>query len=152
MRLDFAMLADAVIATADNKIIIQGANVDNVRSPSYPAVQTTMAFVAMFTQDPSSDKPDDVHELRIETENPLGEPWIPTVRGPIATPVGIEGHPGKATAVATLNMVLFPMKGRYVFHVYVDDKVVRDIDFYAVEVQEQGQPIPTSQTSPSEPA
>jgi len=150
MLLDFAMLADAVIPTADNKIIIQGANVDNVRSPSYPAVHTTMSFVAMFSNEPS-DKPNDVHELRIETENPLGEPWLPVVRGQIATPTNIGDHPGKSTAVATLSMVLFPMKGRYVFHVYMDDKLVRDINFYAVEVPPSETPIPSSQAASSEP-
>lgn len=93
MQLEFAMLADAVIPTADNKLIIQGANVDNLRSPTYPAVQTALSFVAMFAQD-DADKPDDVHELRIVTENPLGEPWLPTTGGRIATPFSQEGPPG----------------------------------------------------------
>lgn len=150
MQLEFAMLADAVLPTADNKIIIQGANVDNVRSPSYPAVHTSLAFVAMFAQEPS-DKPDDVHELRIETENPLGEPWIPVVRGQIAIPFSHEDHPGKSTAVVTMTMVLFPMKGRYIFHVFVDDRPVRDLYLYALEVPQAVTPVTSNETVSSEP-
>ena len=76
MQLEFAMLADAVLTTADKKLIIQGANVDNVRATAYPAVQPALALLAMFGQEPS-DRTEDVHELRVETHTPDGEPWLP---------------------------------------------------------------------------
>ena len=140
MQLEFAMLADEVILTADNKLIIKGANVDNLRSPGYPAMHTSLAFVAMFAQD-DSDRPEDVHELRIETENPLAEPWLPLIRGQIATPHSEDGHPGKSSAVLTLSMLLFPVSGRYVFHVYVDDALLRNLYLYALEVPQTQAPI-----------
>ena len=144
MQLEFAMLADAVIPTADNKLIIQGANVDNLRSPAYPAVHAALSFVAMFTQD-ESDKPDDVHELRVVTENPLGEPWLPIIRGNITTPFSQEDHPAKTSAVLNMAMVLFPMEGRYVFHLYVDDMKMRDLYLYALEVPKEQSPTTSSQ-------
>lgn len=137
MQLEFAMLADAVLTTADRKIIIQGANVDNVRATAYPAVQPALALVAMFVQDPT-DRAGDVHELRVEALTPTGEPWLPPIRGTVATAYSQEDQPAKSTAVVNFSMLVFPERGRYTFRLYLDDAPLREIYFYAIEVPQEG--------------
>lgn len=149
MQLEFAMMADAVLTTADNKLIIQGANIDHVRAPGYPAVHSALALVAMFLQEPSDDE-GEAHQFRVDMLNPLGEVWLPSVQGTVTAPPSQGERHGKASAVVNFAMLVFPMPGHYVFRLFLDDQFLRSLDFYAVEVPQTGESATSTQSHDSD--
>lgn len=132
MKLVFAMLADTAVMAAGNKMVISGADIDNVQSAAYPAAHPTLSLVGSFeleAQDYSK-----AHTLAVEGETPQHEPWFPRISATVNAGPHTTSYPEKSAFIITFPMLVLPTSGDYMFRLSVDGNLVKELPLHALTV------------------
>ena len=138
MQLDFALLADAVSFTDDEKLTIVGAGVDTVVAPSLPTVHAQVVLVLRGWV--SEDEARQAHRVDVVILGPDGNQVGSTssVVKPAPEPaiaLGRELPRQRIGMGAVLNMISMPLHsyGVYRFVVSWDGEPLRTLDLLVVE-------------------
>lgn len=131
MEVDFAFVADAAVATPDNKISVLGAGFEDLRLSAYPGALATLALVVKLRFHPAEC--DREHAVEIELWDPNGGRIGP----PMHVKVTPKRHANDAARsvsfplVLTYQQLVFPAPGTYDFHIVIGGTHLRQVSIHA---------------------
>ncbi len=130
MQVEFAFPADAAIVTADGKISVLGAGIEDYRPPSYPATLASVSFVAKLRIHPSECERE--HTLEIELWDPNGARIGQQIQAQF-TPTRYAPDPARSVSlplVLNFQQLAIPSPGVYEFHVIVDGTHLKQVGIH----------------------
>ena len=124
MELIYVIAADAAQASPDGKFSLLGGGIENVYTPSFPAIQPGLALVVRLRAQASEAK--EPHNFRVDIAGPND---FNATAGGIAGFRSIDSqdvpdHPVTLNLIMNMPILVFPEPGTYDFHLYVDTQEV----------------------------
>jgi hypothetical protein len=134
MKVEFALLADAVAWTVDGKLSMVNGGIEDYSASIWPAVAPMIYLVVRLRYDALDEM--GAHTYRIELWNEDGAKMGSWGTNPYTpTPIAYDPTRYNSNTIAVpFPMLTFPKPGRYGFYVFEGDEEVVSVPLYMREV------------------